>query len=522
MKSITASLALLSLLTLAACTEVNPTAVYTEAGTIVAPDQGSAGADLWSGDGPPPADAARPGDGPTRDGPKPPPRDGAPPPPDKGTTTPKCTAPTNRALRVFFIGNSFTQGGPVPTLFKSLAASAGWPTPHVEYSAYGGYTLSKHKSTSSSTGGVAKGSWDFVVLQEYSTGPTDNAGNPGKFKADATWWYDQVKAKSPKGWVVLYETWARHKDHSYYPKTFKDPAQMQAQLRKHYNDAAKSYIPKHSKAAAKNHVKVAPCGDAWEKHLNGPNPLRLHASDDYHAGNNGTYLNAAVIYSTIYGCRAKGLDSLGRADAGRLQDAADATTGKKGIPPGKQPGVFPVGTKVQVDFGTLKTNTGNWNNVTSTSGSLSNAVSSTGKATDMDLAITDSFSGGNTSGRPDNKLNLPKTVSQDNLYCGSSYGHSSGMKYPAAFELRDLAPGVYSVSLFPSRAGKDGSRDRKTRYTIGGAHKDVDATDNTSNVATFPSVTVGKDGKIKVGVAVSPAGNGRYCYLNAMLVERTK
>jgi len=506
--------ALLAALLFVGCGDENPTPVAPDSGVNPPADGTLLDGEPPDGAPPLPPDGALP-DAPKGDGPIK--KDGGGPPP--------CTAPTNKALRLFFIGNSFTLGGPVPTLVGSLAGSAGFPKPHIEYSAVGGYTLAKHRAHLASIGGVTKGNWDYVVLQEYSTKPTDNMGNPLGFKQDATWFYDKAKAASPKAWVVLYETWARHKDHSYYPSKFKDPAQMQAQLRKHYNDAAKSYIPKHSKAAQKNHVKVAPAGDAWEKHLSQANPLRLHASDDYHANKHGAYLNAAVIFSRIYGCKAKGLSSLtlSAADAARLQDSADATTGIKGVPPGPGPGAgFPVGGHVRVDFGSVKTTASGWNNISAAKGSLYDALSSTGKATVVDVVITDSFTGGNTSGRKDNLLGWPASVSQDTLWAGSFDGHAAALKAPAALEVRDLPAGTYTVELFGSRAGKDGKLDRLTRYTLGGTHKDVDATDNQKKKAVFASVKVGTPGTLALGVAVSPVGTGRFGYLGALLIHRVK
>ena len=465
-------------------------------------------------------------DGPRKDGPS---KDGGV---DSGKDSgkdsggpPKCSAPTNKPLRIFFIGNSFPLGYVVPNLVGSLAGGAGFPKPHIEYSAVGGYTLSKHRALAKSTGGVAKGGWDFVVLQEYSTGPTDNIGKPLTFKKDATWFYDLTKKHSPKAWVVLYETWARHKDHSYYPSKFKNPAEMQGQLRKHYYDAANNYIPKHSTAAVKNHVKVAPAGDAWEKHHAQPNPLYLYASDKYHAGKLGAYLNAAVIYSTIYGCKAKGLPSLSlkAADAARLQDAADATTGIKGVPPGPGPGGgFAVGGHVRVDFGSVKTSAAGWNNITTSKGTLYNAQSSTGKKTVVDVVITNGFSGGNTSGRKDNLLGWPASATQDSLWAGSFSGHAAALKAPAALELRDLPPGTYTVEAFGSRAGKDGKLDRLTRYTMAGTHRDVEATDNQKTKAVFANLKVGAAGTLALGVAVSPAGKGRFGYLGALVIHRMK
>src|SRR5690606_15699042 len=147
--------------------------------------------------------------------------------------------------------------------------------------------------------------------------------------------YDRIKASSADAQVILYETWARHPDHSIYPGTFADPLAMQAQLRFHYGDAATSYIPENATFVPATEVRVAAVGDAWEGLLAANDRIRLHASDDYHAGENGQYLNALVLYSTLYGVVATGASPLGLSpsDALILQQVADATTGITQPPP---------------------------------------------------------------------------------------------------------------------------------------------------------------------------------------------
>ncbi len=445
------------------------------------------------------------------------------------TAAPSCTAPTDHSLRLFFIGNSFTLGGPIPVLVRDLAVNAGFPRPDVEYSAVGGYTLSKHRLLKASTEGVAKGAWDVVVLQEYSTKPTDAMGDPLDFKRDATWFYDKALAASPAAEVVLYETWARHPDHGVYPTQFKDPAEMQAQLRKHYNDAADHYIPDHATASPKDAVTVAPAGDAWEKHLAEPKALRLHASDNYHAGPKGQYLNALVIFSTIYGCRTIDLApllSLSATEASRLQASADATTGQVGVPPGAVPpvpSVFPVGAVLRIDLGPTTTSDPGWNNLTSSTGKLIGPITTSGMATSVTVTITDSFSGANTSGRPDNTLGWPASVSSDTLWVGSFDGHALALGNKGQVSIGALPAGTYTVSLFGSRKGKDGAMDRLTRYTVAGATKDLEATDNRSDVATFTGVKVGgAQTTLAIDVAVSPVGTGRFAYLNELEITRTQ
>ncbi|MCA9610023.1 MAG: hypothetical protein KC619_30715, partial [Myxococcales bacterium] len=75
--------------------------------------------------------------------------------------------PFEPPLSMFFVGNSFTFGGPVPTLVEDLASYAGWPEPNVEYRAVGGQSLGFHRADTTDPAGapqrVAEG-WDVVVL----------------------------------------------------------------------------------------------------------------------------------------------------------------------------------------------------------------------------------------------------------------------------------------------------------------------------------------------------------------------
>lgn len=242
-----------------------------------------------------------------------------------------CAAATLKAdtpLNILFIGNSFTNGGPIPTVVRNIAIDAGWSAPNVTNAAVNSMDLSYHRTSAATLSAIDSGGWDYVVLQEYSTKPTDNVGPAAVFKADATFLYDRVKASSPGAQVILYETWARHEDHSYYPGTFTNRTQMQRQLNFHYNDCADNYIPANSTSAVKTDVTVAPAGEAWQANYLDQN-LTLHGGDLYHAGSLGEYLNSLAIYSIIYQSPVTGLSSqlgVSAADAAYLQSICDGVT----------------------------------------------------------------------------------------------------------------------------------------------------------------------------------------------------
>ncbi|MBW2528094.1 MAG: hypothetical protein JRI23_28190 [Deltaproteobacteria bacterium] len=441
-----------------------------------------------------------------------------------GGAAPWTGVPTDRPLRLLFIGNSFTHQGPIPHLVRDMAAGIGWPSPEVDYSAPGGETLAGHRSIPETLDLVDAGGWDFVVLQDLSTRPTDDAGDPAAFKADATWFYDRIKSSSSDAQVVLYETWARHPDHGIYPGTFVDPAQMQAQLRLHYNDAADSYIPANATATVTTDVEVAPVGDAWEAHLAEASPLRLHGSDDYHAGPNGQYLNALVLYATIYGVVTTGVSdlSLPSQDAARLRATADATTGIAQQPPPFPAPPLAVGQTIRIDFGTIQTTAAGWNVLTDcTTGSAFDLRDSADTTTGVDVSVTDAFSGANEQGLAGNTLGYPTTVSTDVCWTGSFDGHAQALVETAAVTVDDLDDGQYEVQLFASRSGDDGGLGRLTRYSLGSDWIDVEIADNTGDTATFVDVQPDAAGRLVLDVAVSPAGSGRFGYLGALVLTKT-
>jgi len=366
-----------------------------------------------------------------------------------------------------------------------------------------------------------------LVLQEYSTRPTDNIGDPVQFKTDATWFHDRVLENSPDVHVVLYETWARHPDHAIYPGSFADPAEMQAQLRTHYNDAADNWIPTNATASPIAPLQVAPVGDAWEGHLAEPDPVRLHASDDYHAALAGQYLNALVIYATIYGRSAAQRTpwKLPPEDAKRLHVAADATTGLQ-VPGGPDHAALPTGLttgqRVRLDLGSSSEPTANtgWNDLTSPTGGIAgNLQVDQGATSTVDISVTDAFGGVNTSGLE--SALYPTSASQDSFFCGSFDDHAEGLERPGAVTLHGLDPaGTYRLLLFASRSGTDGGRGRLTRYTADWQWADLEVSDNTTTQAELSGVQPASDGTLALEVAVSPDGTGRFCYLGVLELVR--
>lgn len=205
-------------------------------------------------------------------------------------------------LNLLFYGNSFTLGSwstrSVPDLVNDIAVAAGQADPYVVNASVGGWTLADHLVSNTaviSTGIPAGQTWDFVVLQDYSTRPT-HIGDLAAHRADFLSLYSTVAAHSPAVRTIGFETWARAPGHEFYlgdpPEFPGGPAQMQQELRDGYALSTADV----NAFAGTGTSRVAPVGDAWES----TGWSNLHATDLYHANNRGTLLAALVIYGTIY------------------------------------------------------------------------------------------------------------------------------------------------------------------------------------------------------------------------------
>jgi len=225
--------------------------------------------------------------------------------------------------RILFIGNSYTGVNQLPTVFGEVLKSAGAGAPVIKSSTPGGQTLLQHCTVQpKSLAAIDEGAWDVVVLQGHSQEAARAEVNPqvrADFLAGAQQLCARVRAKSPQARIYFYETWARHLDFwtakDFNPEVGKDPAEMQARIRKWYGEAATL-----CQATA-----VVPAGDAWELNDRMTPALRLHQKDNSHPEFAGTYLNALVFYRVI--CQPKDLKvayrgKLPEVEAARLQDLA--------------------------------------------------------------------------------------------------------------------------------------------------------------------------------------------------------
>lgn len=179
-----------------------------------------------------------------------------------------------QAIRVLFIGNSYTYFNDLPWLTQQLAASAKEPkTLETEMVVVGGATLQNHWKRGEALRLLKAKRWDYVVLQEQSTLPITNPKEMYKYAS-----LFDAEIKRVNSQTVFYLTWAK---------------QNQPETQQILTDAYMS-IAQELKA------KVAPVGIAWQKIQEANLKLNLYNSDKSHPSPIGSYVAACVFYTTFY------------------------------------------------------------------------------------------------------------------------------------------------------------------------------------------------------------------------------
>jgi hypothetical protein len=180
---------------------------------------------------------------------------------------------TDGVYRVLFIGNSLTNQNDLPRTLEAVAASVNVP---LETSAvvFGGYSLEDHWNLGFAQEDIAKGNWDFVVLQQ---GPSALESSR-ELLIDFTKRFDKIIRKQG-GRTALYMVW---------PDTV------------NFGDFARvggSYL----KAAEAVNGLFLPAGLGWRAAWDANSILPLYGPDGFHPSPLGTYLAAIVMLERISG-----------------------------------------------------------------------------------------------------------------------------------------------------------------------------------------------------------------------------
>lgn len=256
-----------------------------------------------------------------------------------------------RATDVLFVGNSFTFGynsynkqaivdannsgqGGVPALFKKLADEAGFPDVNVTIEAVGGQTLAYHHKHK---GAIIGKRWDYVVLQDYSTGPLTShpSGNIAAFRQAVRDLNTLVKSHNASVRVLLYETWARP---DLVPASYPTLHAMQAELTAGYAGAVRDFALHDCAPVGGAFLRALDEGVAYDSKNVPAGEITLWGGDHYHANAYGAYLAALVFHAKILGGDPRKLPTgpgsavaglgLDPAHAEKLQEIAHQTTSR--------------------------------------------------------------------------------------------------------------------------------------------------------------------------------------------------
>jgi len=210
-----------------------------------------------------------------------------------------------RAIRLLFIGNSFTQRNDLPGLFAELAAARGVSVTH-ELIGVGGASLRTHWNAGKAGAAIAQRGYDYVVLQEQSTLPVKNALR----MAENVRLFDGV-IRQAKSQTVLYMTWARQ------------PAPQTQQV------IADAY---HSIGEELGAI-VVPVGLVWRSFQSQHDMPVLYDRDGSHPTLAGSYLAACVFLAVLLKENPVGIepgpDKLDKQDRLALQHAAWKQVGRR-------------------------------------------------------------------------------------------------------------------------------------------------------------------------------------------------
>ena len=212
--------------------------------------------------------------------------------------------------RVLFVGNSYTFYGDVPGQVARFAeADPGSGAIETDEVVRGGADLKAHAKETGAYERVAETQWTHVVLQEKSTGTLHDARTYRRYVGEL--------GERVSGSVLLYETWARQREHEIYRWAWsgKRPTVMLRRVRRELE-----------RAAAKLNAEIVPVGTAWQLCLERYPDMVLHDTDLHHASALGSHLAACVFFAWLAGRDPQSVsldvEGVSPEDARRLRSVA--------------------------------------------------------------------------------------------------------------------------------------------------------------------------------------------------------
>lgn len=214
-----------------------------------------------------------------------------------------CEVASATTRKVYFVGNSYTHYNNMPVMFRDFAAAKG-DTVVYGMSAPGGYTFQQHCTDATTLAGIASQAWDIVVLQEQSQRP---AFPPAQVATDVYPYARRldsiIHANDTCTQTMFMMTWGRRNGDAmncgFYPVVC-TYAGMQGRLRESYMQMAQD-----------NNAIVAPMGAAWKIIIDSFPAIDLFVADSSHPSVAGSYLQACVMYASVFHRPASGCSYMG-------------------------------------------------------------------------------------------------------------------------------------------------------------------------------------------------------------------
>lgn len=219
-------------------------------------------------------------------------------------------------LTVLFIGSSYLEFNDVPKRFQEMARKAGREV-FVKSQTRLGQPLAYHASNTATTVAIRERDWDYVVLQ----GGAHRVAYPRGAEYPVQPALRELRRKatedSPDTQVVWMLPWAYEDGMTWVEGHDEDYAQMQLDIQ-----------VKVLEWSEEEDLAVAPVGMAFYEVMTEWNPeLHFLFEDDWnHASEAGSFLAAAVFYSTIFVEDGTGVPYRWRIEEGLAEDLREVAS----------------------------------------------------------------------------------------------------------------------------------------------------------------------------------------------------
>ncbi len=184
-----------------------------------------------------------------------------------------------REVRVLFIGNSLTFANDLPAIVQSLAEASGQKLVYITV-AFPDFSLKEHWQQGDAQKAIARGKYDFVVLQQGPSGLEDSR----KVLFDYARLFDrEIRRSGAK--PAMYMVWPSRARFSDFDRV----------------------VESYRLAALEISAILLPVGQAWLEAWKRDASISLYSEDGFHPSIEGSYLAGLVIYKELFGKSPVGL-----------------------------------------------------------------------------------------------------------------------------------------------------------------------------------------------------------------------